>query len=58
LALGDSDFFLQVHGQQPKGTLAAKFWDRLVKEKRGGYNKKKRNAILKKNDHARLQMAA
>lgn len=58
LALGDSDFFLQVHGQQPKGTPAAKFWDRLVKEKRGGYNKKKRNAILKKNDHARLQMAA
>lgn len=58
LALGDSDFFLQVHGQQPKGTLAAKFWDRLVKEKRGGYNKKKRNGVLKKNDHARLQMAA
>lgn len=47
MALGDSDFFLQVHGQQPKGTAAAKFWDRLVKEKRGGYNKKSANGILK-----------
>lgn len=47
LALGSSDFFLQVHGQQPKGTAAAKYWDRLVKEKRGGYNKKSANGILK-----------
>ncbi len=44
LALGDADFFLQVHGQQPKGTEAAKFWDRLVKSKRGGYNKKAKKA--------------
>lgn len=41
LPLGDSDFFLQVHGQQPKGTLAAKYWDKLVKAKQGGYNKKR-----------------
>ncbi len=40
LALGSSDFFLQVHGQQPKGTEAAKYWDRLVKAKQGGYSKK------------------
>lgn len=40
LALGGSDFYLQVHGQQPKGTPAAKYWDVLVKSGRGGYNKK------------------
>lgn len=39
LALGDADFFLQVHGQQPKGTPAAKYWDKLVKSGTGGYNK-------------------
>lgn len=40
LALGGSDFYLKVHGQQPKGTPAAKYWDMLVKSGRGGYNKK------------------
>ncbi len=63
LALGSSDFFLQVHGQQPKGTAAAKYWDRLVKEKRGGYNKKSANGILKhpatkEKGQRRLQRAA
>lgn len=41
LALGDADFYLQVHGQQPKGTPAAKYWDVLVKSGKGGYNKKR-----------------
>lgn len=63
LALGDSDFFLQVHGQQPKGTPAAKYWDKLVKAKKGGYNKKSANGILKHpaakdNGQARLKKAA
>lgn len=41
LPLGDSDFFLQVHGQQPAGTAVAKYWDKLAREGRGGYSKKK-----------------
>ena len=40
LPLGDADFFLQVHGQQPKGTDAAKYWDKLSRAKVGGYSKK------------------
>lgn len=40
LALGSEDFFLQVHGQQPAGTESAKYWDTLVREKRGGYSKR------------------
>lgn len=64
LALGDSDFFLQVHGVQPKGTAAAKYWDSLMKQGKGGYNKTKRNGVLKDlpaskaKGQSRLKMAA
>lgn len=68
LALGSSDFFLQVHGQQPKGTEAAKYWDKLVKAKQGGYNKKRgtangvvrkmKPAKKKRNRQRRLSRAA
>lgn len=64
LALGDSDFFLQVHGVQPKGTPAAKYWDKLIKSGRGGYNKAKRKAngvvrsLPKANGQRRLKKAA
>jgi hypothetical protein len=58
LALGDADFFLQVHGQQPAGTAAAKYWDKLTKAGRGGYSKKngKRhaNGIVVKLKPARI----
>lgn len=57
LALGDADFFLQVHGQQPAGTEAAKYWDKLSRAKVGGYSIKKgkrhANGIVKKIKPAR-----
>lgn len=40
LPLGDADFYLQIHGVQRAGTMAAKYWDKLVKQKKGGYSRK------------------
>lgn len=57
LALGDADFFLQVHGQQPAGTAAAKYWDKLSKAKVGGYSikggKRHANGVVRKLKPAR-----
>ncbi len=63
LALGDADFFLQVHGVQPKGTPAAKYWDALIKGGKGGYNKVKRDArekgkVIQMKRPKRLKKAA
>jgi len=62
LALGGSDFYLKVHGQQPKGTPAAKYWDVLVKSGKGGYNKKAGKAnggkVIQMKRPKRLKKAA
>ena len=43
LIQGES-FALMVHGTQPKGSKAAKTWDKLIKSGVGGYSKKNRSA--------------
>lgn len=47
LPLGDADFFLQVHGQQPAGTNAAKYWSKLSKAGKAGYSKTHRAGVPK-----------
>jgi hypothetical protein len=56
LIAGES-FALMVHGTQPKGSKAAKTWDKLVKSGVGGYSKKKK-AALPKSVNNEIQIAA
>jgi len=42
LPLGSDDFYLQVHGVQRAGTVAAKYWDKLSRAKVGGYSRKRK----------------
>ncbi len=59
LPLGDSDFFCQVHGVQPKGSDAAKYWDKLSRAKVGGYSKKKKTVPAHETNQPQpLQKAA